>query len=86
MASGTVINLHMKIIVPGLHLRKCRTHTGRPNTSRKQENIFALWDALMKVVKFWLTLAKTFPRYSPMIISEMTENVQEMLLKHVEVV
>jgi len=30
MASGTVINLHMKIIVPGLHLRKCRTHTGSP--------------------------------------------------------
>lgn len=30
MASGTVINLHMKITVLGLDLRKCRTHTGRP--------------------------------------------------------
>jgi len=40
----------------------------------------------MEVVKFWWTLARTFRRYSPIIISEMTENGQETLLKHVEVV
>jgi len=40
----------------------------------------------MRVVKFLWTSARTFPPYSPIIISEMTENGQETLMKHVEVV
>jgi hypothetical protein len=40
----------------------------------------------MNVAKCLLALAGTFPRYSPIIISEITENGQETLLKHVELV